>query len=84
MLATNKITVATNLALLFPNVPIYLKSIFSCIDIFTIWELILVSVGLKVVFNLQTKQTAPVVFLVWFGYVLLLSGLLTLSGGLAL
>ncbi|MEO0069368.1 MAG: YIP1 family protein [candidate division WOR-3 bacterium] len=84
MLTTGKLTVTTNLALAFPAVPLYLKGLLSCIDIFTIWELILVSLGLKTVFNLQMKWITLVVFSLWLVYILLLAGLLTLSGGLAI
>lgn len=84
MILTGKLTATTNLALVAPNVPLYLKGILSCIDIFTIWELILVSLGLKTLFNLQMKRTTVVVFILWLVYIILLAGLLTLSGGLAI
>ncbi len=86
ILATGNLTASTSLAPLARSlqVPLYLKGILASIDIFTLWELLLVSIGLQVVFNLKLKNTALVVFLTWFVYVLLLAGLVTLSGGLAL
>ncbi|NPV13895.1 hypothetical protein HPY86_03065 [candidate division WOR-3 bacterium] len=84
ILATGNLTAATSLAPLAANAPVYLRGVLACIDIFTIWELILVSLGLKVIFNLKMRNTVLVVFLIWFCYVLIIAGLVSLSGGLAL
>lgn len=84
MLVTGNLTVATSLAPLLPHGPIYLRGILAGIDIFTIWELVLVSIGLAVVFNSKPRNTALIVFAIWFGYLLLLAGMVTLSGGIAL
>ncbi|MEO0005085.1 MAG: YIP1 family protein [candidate division WOR-3 bacterium] len=83
ILSTNKITATTSLLLLAPSAPLYLKGVLACIDIFTLWELGLTSLGLKVIFNLDLKRTSALVFGLWFIYVLILAGLSTLSGGLA-
>jgi hypothetical protein len=84
ILATGNLTAATSLAPLAINAPVYLRGILACLDIFTIWELILVSLGLKVIFNLKIRNTALVVFLIWFCYILIVAALISLSGGLAL
>ncbi len=86
ILATSNLAASTSLAPLARNltIPLYLKGVLAGIDIFTIWELVLVSIGLKVVFNLKLRNAALAVFSVWFVYLLLLAGLVTLSGGLAL
>ncbi|MCL6465830.1 MAG: YIP1 family protein [candidate division WOR-3 bacterium] len=84
ILATGNLTAATSLAPLAANAPVYLRGILACIDIFTIYELILVSLGLKVIFNLKIRNTALVVFLIWFCYILIVAALISLSGGLAL
>jgi len=84
MLVTGKMTATTSLLLLAHNAPLFLKGILACIDIFTIWELIIVSIGMKVIFNLNHKRTAALIFGLWFVYILILGGFTTLSGGLAL
>lgn len=84
ILATGNLTATTSLAPLAPSASSYLKGLFACIDIFTIWELILVSLGLKIIFNLKMKKGLSVVFLVWFCYILIIAALVSLSGGLAL
>lgn len=84
ILATGNLTATTSLAPLATQTPNYLKGLFACIDIFTLWELILVSLGLKIIFNLKMKNTFTIVFLIWFCYILIIAALVSLSGGLAL
>lgn len=84
ILATGNLTATTSLAPLATQAPNYLKGLFACIDIFTIWELILVSLGLKIIFNLKMKNSLGAVFLVWFCYILIIAAFVSLSGGLAL
>jgi len=84
ILFTGRLTASTSLIPLGAGAPLYLKGVLACIDIFTIWELILTTIGIKVVFNLSGKRTAAAVFSIWLLYILLLAGFFTLSGGLAL
>ncbi|MGQ9677841.1 MAG: YIP1 family protein [bacterium] len=84
ILVTGNLTATTSLAPLATQTSNYLKGIFACIDIFTIWELLLVSLGLKIIFNLKMKNSLSVVFLIWFCYILIIAALVSLSGGLAL
>ncbi|MGQ9707618.1 MAG: YIP1 family protein [bacterium] len=84
MLITGKLTAGTSLVPLGSGAPLYLKGVLACIDIFTIWELLLVSFGMKVIFNLNSKRTTATVFSLWLVYVFILAGVLMLSGGLAL
>jgi hypothetical protein len=84
MFATGKLTVNTSLSLLFPNLPLFIKGLLAAIDIFTVWELILVSLGMKVLFNLPGRRSALLVFGIWLLYIVLLALLTSFSGGLAL
>ncbi|MGB9742678.1 MAG: YIP1 family protein [candidate division WOR-3 bacterium] len=84
MFATGKLTVNTSLSLLVPNSPLFIKALLTAIDIFTVWELVLVSLGIGVLFNLPARRTAAAVFSIWLLYVILLALLSSLSGGLAL
>jgi hypothetical protein len=81
MVASNKPTVLTSLALAMPaGRGSYLHGLLSFFDVFTLWELALVSLGVGVVTN--TRRTWPVVFGVWLIYVLILSALDALAGGM--
>lgn len=83
ILSTGKLTATTSLLLLASTSPLYLKGVLAGIDIFTIWELVLVSLGIKTIFNLNVRRTAALVLGLWFIYVLILAGFSTLTGGLA-
>lgn len=84
MVATGKLMVNTSMGLFLPVGPIFLRGLLSTIDIFTIWELVLVGLGMKVFFNLRDQRPWFAVFGIWLVYILLLALLTTLSGGLAL
>lgn len=84
LFATGNPAASTSLAPLAPGAPVYLRGVLAGIDIFTIWELALTGLGLGVVFRLNKKVAFAVVFGIWFAYVLVLAGMVALSGGLAL
>ncbi len=67
--------VYTSLVLLFPKMQHkgFLFNILARIDFFTIWELILVGLGLKVLFNISGKKTYYIVFGLWLLYIILSS-----------
>ena len=67
--------VYTSLVLLFPKMQHkgFLFNILARIDFFTIWELILVGLGLKVLFNISGKKTYYIVFGLWLLYIIVSS-----------
>lgn len=75
--------VSTSLILFFPKMPEknFLYGLFSRIDFFTIWELILVGLGLKILFNISGKKTYYVVFGIWLLYIIISSLFPTRFGG---
>jgi len=75
MLIKNTAFVSTSLILFFPKMSDkgFLYGLFSRIDFFTIWELILVGLGLKVLFNISDKKTYYVVFGIWLLYIIISS-----------
>ena len=62
--------VYTSLAMLFPKMPHrgFLFNFFARIDFFTIWELILIALGLKILFKISGNKTYYVVFGLWLLY----------------
>jgi hypothetical protein len=83
MLAANKPAVATGLGLVVENARnLMLKGFVSCFDVFTIWELALVSAGLGVMFGVGARKAAIPVFGIWLIYCLLVAVVYSLSGGL--
>lgn len=66
--------VYTSLALLTPNLdfksPVF--RVLSRIDIFTIWNLSLISLGCAVIYNMKEKKTFMIVFGLWLLWLLLL------------
>jgi len=67
--------IKTSLLLFFPKMTNkgFLYGLFSRIDFFTIWELILVALGLKILFNISGKKTYYVVFGLWLIYIIISS-----------
>jgi hypothetical protein len=59
----------------------FLYNILSSIDIFVIWQVILISIGLAVVYKFTPKKSYTTVFVLWIVYVFLKSGLSSLLGG---
>lgn len=77
------LNVQTSLALLLsPNTEdSFLYRVFSSFDIFTIWQVILVSMGLGVIYKYATKKAFTAVFILWVIWILLKSGLSSVFGG---
>jgi hypothetical protein len=67
--------ISTSLTLFLPKMTHqgFLYGLFSRIDFFTIWELILVGLGLKVLFNISGKKSYYVVFGLWLLYIIISS-----------
>lgn len=83
MLATGNLTVHTGLGLVSSGIRSpFLKGVLSGIDIFTVWELALVALGLKVMFGVQAKRAAFAVFGVWLVYLLVGASWFSMFGGL--
>ena len=58
--------VSTSLLLVAPNISNgFLKTILSRVDLFTIWQLILVAIGLKVMFDIKGSKSYWLVAAVW-------------------
>ncbi|MEO0051266.1 MAG: hypothetical protein ABIK11_01805, partial [candidate division WOR-3 bacterium] len=76
--------VNTSLSLVLPAGPVFVRGFLSAVDIFTVWELVLIGLGMKVVFNLPGRRSWFAVFSIWLVYIVILALLFTLSGGLAL
>ncbi len=84
MFATGRLVVNTSLGILLPTGPLFLRGLLSGVDLFTVWELFLVALGMRVVFNIRPVRAGLVVFGVWLAYLLFLAGMVTISGGLAI
>lgn len=84
MFATGRLVVNTGLGLIVPSGPVFVRGLLSAVDIFTVWELVLIGLGMKVVFNLPGRRSWFVVFGIWLVYILLLALMAVVSGGLAL
>lgn len=76
--------VQTSLALLLsPDVKeTFLYRILSSFDIFVIWQVILVSLGLAVVYKFTPKKSYTTVFVLWIVWIFLKSGFSSLFGGM--
>jgi len=64
---------STSLALALPNAKGFLLHFFSRVDIFTIWELILIAMGMKIVYDLKDNRSYYYLFGLWLIYILLAS-----------
>jgi hypothetical protein len=76
--------VQTSLALLLSadSKDTFLYRILSGFDIFNLWQVILVSIGLGVLYRYTTKKAFTVVFVLWILLILGMSGLSSLFGGM--
>jgi len=76
--------VQTSLALLLsPDVKeSFLYKILSSFDIFVIWQVILVSIGIGVLYKYTTKKAFTAVCVLWIIWIFLKSGLSSLFGGM--
>jgi len=77
------LNVQTSLALLLsPNdKDTFLYSVFSSFDIFSFWQVILVSMGLGVIYKYSTKKAFTAVLILWIIYILAKSALSSVLGG---
>lgn len=77
------LNVQTSLALLLsPNdKDTFLYSVFSSFDIFSFWQVILVSMGLGVMYKYSTKKAFTAVLILWIIYILAKSALSSVLGG---
>jgi hypothetical protein len=60
----------------------FLYKIFSSFDIFTIWQVILISMGMAVIYKFSPKKSYTTLFVLWIIWVFLKSGLSSLLGGM--
>jgi hypothetical protein len=77
------VNVQTSLALLLSpdDKGSFLYSVLSSFDIFTLWQVILVSVGLGVMYKFSTKKAFTTVVILWVVWILAKSGLSSIFGG---
>lgn len=59
----------------------FLYRVFSSFDIFTLWQLILVSIGLGVMYKFSTKKAFITVAILWVVWIFAKSGLSSVFGG---
>ncbi|HEX7401962.1 MAG TPA: Yip1 family protein [candidate division Zixibacteria bacterium] len=78
------LNVQTSLALLLSaeSKNSFLYSLLSSFDIFTIWQLILVSIGMGILYKYSTKKAFTTVCILWIIWVVAKSGLSSLFGGM--
>jgi hypothetical protein len=78
------IGVQTSLALLLSaeSKETFLYRVFSGFDIFTLWAVILISIGMGVLYRYTTKKSFTIVFVLWVLLILITSGLSGLFGGM--
>lgn len=83
IMSKGNLNVQTSLALLLSAdaKDTFLYSVLSSFDIFTVWQVILVSMGLGVMYRYATKKAFTAVFILWIVWILLKSGLGTMLGG---
>ncbi len=78
------LNVQTSLALLLSadSKDTFLYRVLSGFDIFTLWQVILISIGMGVLYSYTTKKAFTVVFVLWVLLILGMSGLSSLFGGM--
>jgi hypothetical protein len=78
------VNVQTSLALLLSadSKDTFLYRILSGFDIFTLWQVILISIGMGVLYRYTTKKAFTVVLVLWVLLILGMSGLSSLFGGM--
>jgi len=83
IMAKGNMNVQTSLALLLSpdKEGSFIYSALSSFDVFTIWQVILVSIGLGVMYKFTTKKAFMAVFVLWIIWILLKSGLGSAFGG---
>lgn len=83
IMSKGNLNVQTSLALLLsPDAKdSFLYKVFSSFDVFTVWQVILVSMGLGVMYRHSTKKALTAVVILWIIWIFLKSGLSTIFGG---
>ena len=83
VMAKGNMNVQTSLALILSpeKQGSFIYSVLSSFDIFTIWQVILLSIGLGVMYKFATKKAFVTVFILWIIWILLKSGLGSAFGG---
>lgn len=81
MLLRRSAEVGTSLALAFPNIESrFLAVVLARVDPFTIWQVVLVGLGLKVVYDIKGSKSYWLAVVVWALFTLVF-GLLAMLGG---
>jgi hypothetical protein len=78
------IGIQTSLALLLSaeSKETFLYRVLSGFDIFTLWSVILISIGLGIMYRYTTKKAFSIVFVLWVLLILITSGLSSIFGGM--
>ena len=61
----------------------FINSIFNAIDIFAIWRIILIAIGMGIIYNKKTRPYAIAMLVAWFILRLIGAGFSSFFGGLA-
>ena len=82
--ARNTADVQTSLAILLSpdNKDSFLYKVLGGFDIFTLWQVIVLSIGLGVMYNYTTKKSFTVVLILWVLLIVVGAGLSSLFGGM--
>jgi hypothetical protein len=81
--ARGKMSSATNLAVLFPNLDenTFIARLMGTIDVFLIWQLIVLAIGLAVLYRRRTQPIAMTLFVVYAVIALIIVAVMTSFGG---
>jgi hypothetical protein len=84
ILATGSMAVATSLAVFMPpdSYTTFLYNFLAKFDVFSIWQVIVVSIGISVVYRFTMRRSLILVGSLWLVYVLISAGLGVLTQGL--
>lgn len=84
ILATGSISVGTSLAVFMPadSYTTFLYNFLAKFDVFSIWQLIVVTIGISVLYRFTMRRSLIMVGSFWFVYVLLSAGLGVLTQGM--
>ncbi|RKY54848.1 MAG: hypothetical protein DRP89_04430 [Candidatus Neomarinimicrobiota bacterium] len=78
MVSQQTMKVYTSPALFFEESSTFLFRFIATLDVFALWKVILISIGLGVIYDLKTSKAFWVILLLWLGYCVMAS----LLGGL--
>ena len=84
ILATGTLSVGTSLAVFMPSdsYATFLYNFLAKFDVFSIWQVIVVAIGMSVIYRFTTRRSLILVGALWFVYVLISAGLGVLSKGM--